>query len=211
MRLSVNPAKSVDPSADQAKLVQDGILPYSVSSGRRVSTTTLDSKSQIFMESSVAAHNQYRFGEKTSPLIISPASSEYKRLPSLRSHNIAVLSLPPEAANDPSGLTHTVLRYPLCPTRSLRSLQFAKFHTLTKRSHPALTISGNCTLGEKRTQETHSVCPSESPEIVYLHSPRVFQSRIVPSREPDKIQQEKPVRLGKSIETTLPRRKKSDK
>ena len=40
--------------------------------------------------------------------------------------------------------------------------------------------------GEKRTQDTHSVCPSGSP-IVYLHSPSVFQSLIVLSRLPDTI------------------------
>ena len=157
IRLSVNPANSVDPSALHAKLVQEGILPNSVSSGRNVSTTTFDSKSQILMESSVAAHNQYRFGEKTKPLMISPASNEYNRLPSFKSHNIAVLSLPPDAAREPSGLTQTVFKYPVCPTRSLRNLQLVKFHTLTRRSQPALTINGTCTLGEKRTQDTHSV------------------------------------------------------
>ena len=40
--------------------------------------------------------------------------------------------------------------------------------------------------GEKRTQDTHSVCPSGSP-IVYLHSPSVFHSLIVLSRLPDTI------------------------
>jgi hypothetical protein len=40
--------------------------------------------------------------------------------------------------------------------------------------------------GEKRTQDTHSVWPSGSP-IVYLHSPMVFHSLIVLSREPDTI------------------------
>lgn len=40
--------------------------------------------------------------------------------------------------------------------------------------------------GEKRTQDTHSVCPSGSP-MVYLHSPSVFHSLIVLSRLPDTI------------------------
>jgi len=40
--------------------------------------------------------------------------------------------------------------------------------------------------GENRTHDTHSECPSGSP-IVYLHSPMVFQSLIVLSREPETI------------------------
>lgn len=193
MILSVNPAKRVEPSADQARHVQEGILPFSDSSGRRVSTTTLDSRSQILTESSVAAQSQYRFGEKTSPLMIAPASREYKRLPSFKSHNMAVLSFPPLAAKEPSGDTQTVLRYPVCPTRSLRSLQLVKFQTLTKRSHPAETMRGTDCEGENLTHETHSVCPSESPEMVYLHSPRVFQRRMVESREP--VERKKKVRI----------------
>ena len=174
----------MEPSADQAKHVQLGILPVSDSSGRSVSTTTLDSKSQILIESLVAAHNQYRLGENTRPLMISPASKLYKRLPSFKSHNIAVLSFPPLAAKLPSGDTHTVLRYPVCPTKSLRSLQLVKFQTLTRRSHPADTMRGNDCAGENRTHDTHSVCPSASPLMVNLHSPSVFHKRIVPSREP---------------------------
>ena len=67
MTLSEYPAKRVEPSADHAKQVHAGIRPNSGSSGRRVSTTTFDSKSQILIESSVAAHNQYRFGLNTNP------------------------------------------------------------------------------------------------------------------------------------------------
>ena len=40
-------------------------------------------------------------------------------------------------------------------------------------------------LGEKRTQETHSVWPSSW--MLNLHSPRVFQSLMVRSREPETI------------------------
>lgn len=72
----------------------------------------------------------------------------------------------------------------MCPTKSLRSLQLVKFQTLTKRSQPAETIRGTDWEGEKRTQDTHSVWPSASPLMVYLHSPRVFQRRMVQSREP---------------------------
>merc|ERR1712138_18327 len=46
-------------------------------------------------------------------------------------------------------------------------------------------MTGACTDGEKRTQDTHSVCPSS--EIVYLHSPKVFQSFTVLSRAPETI------------------------
>merc|ERR1719253_1062833 len=109
--------------------------------------------------------------------MISPASREYRRFPSFKSQSMAVLSFPPLAAKDPSGETQTVFKYPVCPTRSLRSLQLVKFQTLTRRSHPQETMRATDCEGEKRTQETHSVCPSESPLIVYLHSPRVFHRR----------------------------------
>ncbi len=56
-------------------------------------------------------------------------------------------------------------------------------HTLTSLSQPADTMIGLVVTGEKRTQETHSVWPSGSP-MVYLHSPSVFHSLIVLSREP---------------------------
>lgn len=144
MTLSVYPPKRVCPSADQAKQVHEGTLPFSVSSGRSVSTTTLDSRSQILMEASVAAHNQYRLGEKTNPLMTSPASKEYKRFPSFKSQSMAVPSFPPLAAKEPSGETQTVFKYPVCPTKSLRSLQLVKFQTLTRRSQPADTIKGTC-------------------------------------------------------------------
>lgn len=45
---------------------------------------------------------------------------------------------------------------------------------------------GMAVTGENRTQDTHSVCPSGSA-MVYLQSPRVFQSLMVLSREPDTI------------------------
>ena len=38
--------------------------------------THFDSKSKILMEEAVAAHSQYRLGEKTKELTISPASRE---------------------------------------------------------------------------------------------------------------------------------------
>mmetsp|Transcript_5299 Transcript_5299/g.13241 ORF Transcript_5299/g.13241 Transcript_5299/m.13241 type:complete len:205 (+) Transcript_5299:268-882(+) len=136
------------------------------------------------MHSSVAAHSQYLLGEKTREWMISPASSEYRRLPSLRSHSIAVPSFPPDAQRLPSGDTHTVLRYPVCPMRSLRSLQFVSAQTFTRRSHPHETMRGTDWDGLKRTQDTHSEWPSASVPMVYLHSPRVFQSLMVLSRDP---------------------------
>lgn len=71
--------------------------------------THLLSKSKILMHVAVAAHSQYRLGEKTSALMMSPASNEYRCLPSLRSHNMVMPSLPPEAASEPSGETEMVL------------------------------------------------------------------------------------------------------
>lgn len=97
-------------------------------------------------------------------------------------------SFPPEAQRDPSGETQTVLRYPVWPTRSLRSLQLVRLHTLTSRSHPQDTMSGTAWEGENLTQDTHSECPSSPPDpMVYLHSPRVFHSLMVLSRDPDTI------------------------
>jgi len=50
------------------------------------------------------------------------------------------------------------------------------------------TKKGHANVGEKRTHETHSVCPSLSSEaMVYLGSPRVFQSLMVLSRDPETI------------------------
>lgn len=62
------------------------------------------------MELAVAAHNQYRLGEKQRALMISPESSVYKCLLSLRSQSIAWPSLPPEAHREPSGETVTVFK-----------------------------------------------------------------------------------------------------
>lgn len=56
----------------------------------------------------------------------------------------------------------------------------------TSLSHPPDTMIGLLVTGEKRTQDTHSVWPSGSP-MVYLHSPRVFHSLMVLSREPETI------------------------
>ena len=54
---------------------------------------------------------------------------------------------------------------------------------MTSLSHPADTMIGLAGAGENRTHETHSEWPSGSP-IVYLHSPMVFHSLIVRSRDP---------------------------
>jgi len=43
---------------------------------------------------------------------------------------MATPSLPPDAHRLPSGDTVTVLMYPVCPTRFVRSLQLVRFHTL---------------------------------------------------------------------------------
>lgn len=56
----------------------------------------------------------------------------------------------------------------------------------TSLSQPQDTMMGLLVTGEKRTHDTHSVWPSGSP-MVYLHSPRVFHSLMVLSREPDTI------------------------
>jgi hypothetical protein len=57
--------------------------------------------------------------------------------------------------------------------------------TLTSLSQPAETMTGFWGLGEKRTHETHSVWPLSV--MVYLQSPRVFQSLMVRSRDPETI------------------------
>merc|ERR1719197_704900 len=151
----------------------------------------LPSRSQMRMPWSVAAHSQYRFGEKHRAWMMSPCSQgrEYRRLPSFKSHSMATPSLPPEAHREPSGETVTALMYPECPTRLVRSLQLDMFQTLTILSHPPDTMAGFCWFGTKFTQETHSECPSLVPcsPMVYLHSPRVFQSLIVLSREAETI------------------------
>merc|ERR1719504_88816 len=69
--------------------------------------------------------------------------------------------------------------------RLVRSLQFESFQTLTRLSQPHVTIIGPIGDGENRTHETHSEWPSSW--MVYLHSPRVFHSFTVLSREPDTI------------------------
>lgn len=58
-------------------------------------------------------------------------------------------------------------------------------HTLTSLSQPQETIKGSFGEGEKRTQETQSVCWPSS--MVYLQSARVFHRRTVLSREPETI------------------------
>lgn len=72
------------------------------------------------------------------------------------------------------------------PTRLFFNLQLVRFHTLTILSQPPDTMTGFTVTGEKRTQDTHSEWPSGSP-MVYLHSPRVFHSLMVLSREPETI------------------------
>ena len=63
----------------------------------------------MMIELDVAAHSQYRLGEKTRAWISSPAVREYRCLDSLRSHSMVVPSLPPEAQSEPSGEMVTVL------------------------------------------------------------------------------------------------------
>ena len=94
--------------------------------------------------------------------------------------------MPPDAHSEPSGETVTVLMYPLWPARLHLSLQLDRLKTLTSLSQPPLTMIGLDVIGEKRTHETHSEWPSGSA-IVYLHSPSVFHSLIVLSRDPDTI------------------------
>jgi len=108
-------------------------------------------------------------------------------LPSCNPQRWIVPSLPPEAHKEPSGATVTVLIYPVCPVKFDFSLQFVKLQTFTTLSHPPDTIKGVPLPGEteKLTVLTHSVWPWSS--IVYLHSPKVFQSLIVLSLLPDTI------------------------
>lgn len=67
------------------------------------------SKSKILIQLAVAAQSQYRLGEKTRALTTSPASREYRCLPSFKSQSMVIPSLPPEAAREPSGETEIVL------------------------------------------------------------------------------------------------------
>ena len=78
-------------------------------SGLSSSTFDFFSRSKIVIEEEVAAHSQYRLGEKTRAWISSPACREYRCLDSLRSHNMVVPSLPPDAHREPSGEIVTVL------------------------------------------------------------------------------------------------------
>ena len=98
---------------------------------------------------------------------------------------MALASLPPEAQRDPSGDMVTVLRYPVWPMWLVLSLQLVRFHTLTYLSQPQLTMMGFWLLGENRTQDTQSPCPSSW--MVYLHCASVFHSLMVLSREPETI------------------------
>lgn len=84
------------------------------------------------MHEAVAAHNQYLLGEKTKALTMSPASKEYKCLPSFKSQSMVIPSFPPEAANEPSGETERVLMYPVCPWWLVLSLHLFNSQTCTK-------------------------------------------------------------------------------
>ncbi len=79
IKLSVYPANSVCPSALHAKLTHSGsllFLPTAVYSGLSSSTLLFFSRSKMMMELDVAAHSQYRLGEKTKAWISSPAVKE---------------------------------------------------------------------------------------------------------------------------------------
>lgn len=66
----------------------------------------------------------------------------------------------------------------ICEAPNLDNLVICTFLFLKKETetwtHPPETIRGAAGLGLKRTQDTQSVCPSSL--MVYLHSPRVFQT-----------------------------------
>lgn len=113
MTLSVYPAKRVCPSADQAmerqpggRALEVGLITSSFSS----STMHFSSKSQILIVGPAAAHSQYLLGLKHRALISSAPFSVYRCLPSFRSHNMALPSLPPDAHSEPSGDTVTQFR-----------------------------------------------------------------------------------------------------
>ena len=61
--------------------------------------------------------------------------------------------------------------------------------------------------GEKRTHDTHSVWPSGS-WMVYLHSPRVFHSLMVLSREPDTIWRLSTEKATESTSLVWPRKRR---
>merc|ERR1719231_1642572 len=107
----------------------------------------------------------------------------YMSLPSLTSHSLAYMSLPPDAHREPSGEMATVYTTPVWPTRLVRSLQLLRFQSFTSLSQPADTISGILADGEKPTLLTQSVCMSSV--MVYLHSASVFHNLMVLSRLPD--------------------------
>ena len=112
IKLSVYPANSVCPSALHDKLTHSGsrlFLPTALYSGFSSSTLLFFSRSKTTIMLEVAAHNQYRFGEKTRAWISSPAGSEYRCFDSLRSQSMVTPSLPPDAHSDPSGEMVTVL------------------------------------------------------------------------------------------------------
>lgn len=94
----------------------------------------------MMIDWAVAAHSQYRLGEKTKAWISSPAVSEYKCLDSFRSHSIVVPSLPPDAHSEPSGEIVTVLMYPVCPMWSVWIRHEASSQTLNY-SRKRLVIS----------------------------------------------------------------------
>jgi hypothetical protein len=61
-------------------------FPVGANSGLSSSTQKRDSRSQILMVDAVAAHSQYRMGEKHRAWMVSPASRLDRWRPSLRSH-----------------------------------------------------------------------------------------------------------------------------
>lgn len=66
-----------------------------------------------------------------------------------------------------------------------RAFRLEEVRTLTSLSQPEETMTGFWGLGEKRTQDTHSVWPFSV--MVNLQSPRVFHSLMERSREPETI------------------------
>merc|ERR1719386_97548 len=75
--------------------------------------------------------------------------------------------------------------WPVWPIRLCLSLHEVRFQTLTSLSQPPVTMSGLAGEGENLTHDTQSEWPSSL--ITYLHSPSVFHSLTVLSREPDTI------------------------
>ena len=189
MTLSVYPLNKVDPSELQANEIHEGLIFFfDFDSGTNSAITDLVCKFQILIDESVAAHNQYLFGEKQSEWITLPASSEYKCSPLFKSHNIAVPSFPPLAQSELSGETVTELIYPVCPIKFFMCLQSNKLQTLTTLSQPPEMISGwGCCFvaGENLTHETQPWCPSSVR--VNLQTPTVFHNFKVLSLDPETI------------------------